>query len=158
MSYREYTEYDHNANNNSISPVLVSSALDLIRRLSEQYGAEKGMEIWTHFSEVVDDDLRLEVFKGMLSGMVDTDRGIGAYGTVTVPTVTNSKIMMIKAVRRVSAMGLKSAKEAVESVMGGRPVRFFIRTDIDPDSNTPVMTEESAMQTLEEAGLKAELL
>jgi ribosomal protein L7/L12 len=92
---------------------IVLNSIQFIRAVTEAYGSEEGMELWSRIAEVLDPTIKGEVFKAML---------LGEYGTtVRLSGVTYGydKISAIKAIRAVDSrrLGLKEAKDAVEDIV-----------------------------------------
>lgn len=103
---------------------VVRSARSFIRALCENYGHTQGMQVWDRIREVLGDEAASDIFLGMLTG---------DHHGLTVKSVGIHKIEAIKELRHATGMGLKDAKDFVESVQYNGPKQ--IPEGMIPDQN-----------------------
>ena len=132
---------------------IVIRTMALLRELTKQYGSQQSMEIWEKLSDILpDEDLKMEVFKLMLAG--------GRYGTNIELRWWNTnykKVPAIKAIRMVSGLGLKEAKDAVERAEHHQTTTMPIRTSIGMDGNPEDIDYEDIMEQMRLVGLDIEI-
>ena len=94
---------------------LVDASVSFMQTVSEIYGAEKGMELWTTIAETIDPDLKGEVFMAMLTGNYRQDK-------ITVKQAytgaVSNKVSLIKCIRTYDKrrLGLKEAKDIADQI------------------------------------------
>jgi hypothetical protein len=100
--------------------------------VTEIYGSEKGMDLWATIVDTIDDNLKGDIFFGMISG-----KYVANSVTITKCSPTDF-VQMIKVVRTYTGMGLKDAKDLCDllrnngtissvSVIEGKKASDFIR-------------------------------
>lgn len=86
-----------------------------MRSVTAIYGSEKGMELWDSIATTIGDDLKGDLFFGMMTGKYSM------HGVTFVSfTHTNDYVSVIKAVRTASGYGLKEAKDFCDEVRAGK--------------------------------------
>lgn len=98
---------------------VISSSIDFIRVITEVYGADEGMKLWEKIADVLDPDLKGEVFFSMLTNE-HYDRLI-----LRASRNVSNRVAPIKSVREHTGLGLKEAKDIIDAVTGyaGMPPR-----------------------------------
>jgi hypothetical protein len=93
---------------------IIPAGIDFIRTITQELGAEKGMELWEDLSRCLGNDVKGQIFFEMLSG----DGSLGARLVLRGVTSSypNNKISAIKAVRNYCGLGLKEAKDIIDRV------------------------------------------
>lgn len=105
---------------------LIADGLQLMRTVTEAYGPEEGERLWHRLAEVLDPQLKGDIFFAMLCG--DAAGEITIRGVNAVSSIGN-KISIIKSIRTASGLGLKEAKDIADDVMMGRTCRFKLLTN-----------------------------
>lgn len=95
---------------------LIHASVSFMQTVSEIYGPEKGMELWTTIADTIDTNLKGEVFMAMLSGQYRSDR-IFMRSTTNI----NNKVAIIKCIRDYDTrhLGLKDAKDITDLLFSG---------------------------------------
>jgi flavodoxin len=118
---------------------IISSGITFMNAITRAYGAEEGMKLYDQIISSVDSDIKGKIFFALITG----DHG----GTIRLKGhehVISTKIERIKAVRQVSNLSLKDAKELVEAVERGEPKSIpHLRS---------LMDRSDALSTLRRAG------
>lgn len=99
----------------NVSDRLVRSGIRFLKDLQNDLGTEKGLEVWDKLREAMGDEVSGQVLFGILKGH---------HGNVIrLERVGENRINPIKLVREITGVGLKEAKDMVESVCyNGRTV------------------------------------
>ena len=95
---------------------IIPAGIDFIRTITQELGAEKGMEFWEELSRCLGDDVKGRIFFEIISG--------NAGGTkVTFGGVNqldnNNRINAIKCIRNHCDLGLKEAKDITDALQAG---------------------------------------
>lgn len=100
---------------------LIQSSVTFMQTVSEIYGPEKGMELWTTIADTIDTNLKGEVFMAMLSGQYRSDRLFMRLSAASAATA--NKVAIIKCMREHDARqpGLKEAKDWADLLFAGQP-------------------------------------
>lgn len=104
----------------------VRAARTFIRVLSEEYGATQGMNIWDNIRQCLGEQIASDIFLGML-----TQAG---RSELLISKVGHDKIAGIKAIRLVSGLGLKEAKDLFEMVESSGPQLIKIPDTVSDDT------------------------
>lgn len=96
--------------------ILVNDGISFLRSITEAYGSEKGMELWDRMCEVLDPDVKGQVFFAMLTG--------SHQGRLTIRgrSPAYQKVPAIKAIRAATGLGLKEAKDLADQLDYGQHV------------------------------------
>lgn len=105
---------------------LIQSSVMFMQTVSEIYGAEKGMELWSTIADTIDTNLKGEVFMAMLSGQYRSDR----LFMRSTPNAIN-KVAIIKCIRDYDTrhLGLKDAKDISDLLTAGHPQVLEVSPD-----------------------------
>jgi ribosomal protein L7/L12 len=88
---------------------LLVAGTNMMRTVTEIWGADKGMELWDSIATTVGQDFKGAVFFAMLTGQ--------CQGDVVLSKVNEQKyVECIKAIRGATGMGLKEAKDTCDVV------------------------------------------
>ncbi len=101
---------------------LVDASIAFMQTVSDIYGADKGMELWSSIADTIDTDLKGEVFMAMLTGRYQTDK-VHVKNPYLNPI--QNKVAVIKCIRAHDRrrLGLKEAKDIADRLdMGGKDV------------------------------------
>jgi hypothetical protein len=96
---------------------LISDGLMFLRSMVDYYGQNRALELWDHLNEVMGPDLKGAVMLRLLMGE-DYRRCITIVGVRPGHQFSN-KVQAIKAVRMLSGLGLKEAKDIIDRVVMG---------------------------------------
>ena len=102
---------------------IISNGLHFLRSITECYGAEKGMELWEQITDVLDPEVKGQIFFAMITGEYN-DR-------ITLKGVmgTNNAVACIKEVRNWTGLGLKEAKDTYDRLrnLGSQPEIIMVK-------------------------------
>lgn len=100
---------------------VISSGLQFMRSITEAYGAEQGMELWSQITDVLDPDIKGEIFFAMVTG---------SYNDVIyikgIELAANA-VTCIKEIRNWTGLGLKDAKDAYDRAKSGHGTRLTVK-------------------------------
>ena len=119
---------------------LISDGIAFMRSISDQYGTETGLQLWDRICEVLDPNVKGEIFIAMLTG--DTRAKL----TISCTPVKYStyRIPYIKALREVTGLGLNEAKDLSDLMAYGQAVSITVKEGL---------TRQYAKDVLKDAGL-----
>jgi hypothetical protein len=86
---------------------LITNGLHFMRAITEAYGADKGLELWEQITNVLDPDVKGQIFFAMITGQYN-DR-ILLKGLTSM--AGNNAVACIKEIRTWSGLGLKDSKD-----------------------------------------------
>lgn len=110
---------------------VIQSGINFIRSITEAYGTDEGMQLWESIASVLDPDIKGQIFFAMLTGEYNgiiTISGCAAHA---------NKVEMIKAIRRVSDLGLKESKDICDEMLSGKPQRL----NVNPKNRNQYLNE-----------------
>jgi len=116
---------------------VISNGLHFIRAITEAYGADEGMRLWDTIASTLDPDLKGEMFFAMIGGQYNNRIRVNGV------TPGSNKIAVIKAIRSVSGLGLKEAKDMSDHIEVGKKVAL----EVEPT------TYANSLRELRAAGL-----
>ena len=93
---------------------IVASGINFMRNITEAYGAEDGMKLWSQIASVLDPDVKGQIFFALLTGESGSRITIRDY-----ERNNTNKVSIIKAIRTVTGLGLKEAKDHADILMTG---------------------------------------
>ena len=99
---------------------VIQSGINFMRSITEAFGTDEGMKLWDTIADTLDPDIKGQIFFALLTG---------EYNGVVVLTgsvASANKIALIKAVRSVTGMGLKEAKDVCNNLWSGTPQKLNI--------------------------------
>lgn len=102
---------------------LISDGIAFMRSITDQYGTETGLQLWDRICEVLDPNVKGEIFIAMLTG--DTRSKITI--SCSPDQYTTYRIPHIKAIREVTGLGLKEAKDLSDFMVNGQPVSITVK-------------------------------
>lgn len=129
----------------------VREAIVFMQAIINEYGEEKGEEMWDTIVTTLDPSVKRQILMMMLTGTYTTK--VVIRGFVGEPRKVNA----IKAVRQVTGLGLKEAKEIIDKAFGNfirdknyRPGEITkgtpVEIDVDPNERL------DAIKALESVG------
>jgi hypothetical protein len=97
---------------------LINSGISFMQTITDIYGAEKGMELWTAIADTVSTDLKGDIFMALLTGNYHQDR-IHVKQPFHGPM--SNKVSLIRCIRNYDKrnLGLKEAKDIADSLETG---------------------------------------
>lgn len=112
---------------------VIQSGINFIRSISEAYGADEGMRLWTTIADTLDPDVKGQIFMTMLTGNYNDVVKVSGHN------VGADRVRMIKTVRNVDrrGLGLKEAKAMCDALSSGQVMRL----EIDSAVRASVMSE-----------------
>lgn len=119
---------------------LISDGIAFMRSISDQYGTETGLQLWDRICEVLDPNVKGEIFIAMLTGDTRAKLTISC-SPHQYPTY---RILHIKAIREVTGLGLKEAKDLSDLMVNDQPVSITIKEGL---------SRQYAKDVLKDAGL-----
>lgn len=96
----------------------VGDSIALMRTLTEIWGSDRGMELWEKISEAIGDDIKGEIFFGMIAGRYHP------RALFIKTAATYNLVSMIKAIRSATGMGLKESKDLCDLVKNEGPQKL----------------------------------
>lgn len=96
---------------------IIQSGINFMRSITEAYGTDQGMKLWDTISDTLDADIKGQIFFAMLTGEYN--------GTITIASHQPSanRLAMIKAIRVVTGLGLKEAKDLSDTLSTGKAIK-----------------------------------
>ena len=88
---------------------VVSNGMHFMRAITEAYGADEGLKLWTTIADTLDPDIKAQIFMAMITGNYN-DR---IYLKGMYPMASTNAVACIKAIRAWDkrGLGLKEAKD-----------------------------------------------
>jgi hypothetical protein len=86
---------------------LITNGLHFMRAITEAYGADTGLELWEQITNVLDPDVKGQIFFAMITGQYNDRillKGLGAVASANA-------VACIKELRTWSGLGLKESKD-----------------------------------------------
>ena len=100
---------------------LVNASLEYMRHVTEIWGQDKGMDLWDKIVEAFGNDIKGEIFFGMVTGQYSLN------GVLLSKVETKHLIDIIKALRTARTdLGLKEAKDLYDFVRDTGPKRIEV--------------------------------
>ena len=99
---------------------VIQSGINFMRSITEAFGTDEGMKLWNTIAETLDPDIKGQIFFALLTGEYN--------GVVTLTGAMQSanRVALIKAVRSVSGLGLKEAKDVCDRLCEGKPQKLNV--------------------------------
>lgn len=88
---------------------LIRNSITLMRTLTNIWGADAGILLWEKISEALGNDVKGEIFFGLITGKYMPN-------VVIVNTVCSDIVSMIKAIRTSTGHGLKESKDICDTI------------------------------------------
>jgi ribosomal protein L7/L12 len=110
----EYAELNENQKDE-----VLNSSMNLMRTITDIWGAERGMELWDSIATTLGQDVKGAIFFAMLTG-----EGLG--DVILTKVNTNQAIETIKAIRAATGMGLKEAKDTYDAARDKGFAKFSV--------------------------------
>lgn len=104
---------------------IIPAALYFLRALTSTLGSDVGMEVWNQINATMGNDIKGKVFFAMMTGQVGTEIIIRGLKLKTIGQARPDKIDIIKCIRAISGMSLKSAKDVADDVFMGIEKRII---------------------------------
>lgn len=98
---------------------IIQTGIDFMRAITEVYGTDEGMRLWDTIASTLDPSIKGDIFFALLTGEYSSTVSITGY-------TGNNKVELIKAIRSISGLGLKEAKDLSDEVFAGRVVGLIV--------------------------------
>ncbi len=110
---------------------LVGASVSFMQTVTEIYGAERGMELWSTIADTIDPDLKGEVFMAMLSGNYRQDK---IHVRNPFMSSVQNKVALIKCIRTYDRrrLSLKEAKDIADRLDNGGNEVLEVEPNIRP--------------------------
>lgn len=97
---------------------VIQSGINFMRSITEAYGTDEGMKLWNSIADTLDPDVKGQIFFAMLTGEFN--------GIITISSYQpgSNRVSMIKAIRIVSGLGLKEAKDLSDELGAGKTIKI----------------------------------
>lgn len=89
---------------------IISNGLHFMRSITEAYGADAGMQLWTTIADTLDPDVKGQIFFAMITGTYNDRVHLRGVGSGAV----HNAVACIKEIRTWSGLGLKEAKDVYD--------------------------------------------
>ena len=99
---------------------VIQSGINFMRSITEAFGTDEGMKLWDNIESVLDPDVKGQIFFAMLTGEYN------GIVTLTGAMASANRVALIKAVRSVTGMGLKEAKDVCDNLWSGKPQKLNV--------------------------------
>lgn len=119
---------------------LISDGVAFMRSITDQYGTETGIQLWDRICEVLDPNVKGEIFIALLTGNTRPKLTISCS---SVQYSTN-RVPHIKAIREVTGLGLKESKDLSDLMVNEKPVSITVKEGL---------SRQYARDVLRDAGL-----
>lgn len=110
---------------------IIQSGINFMRSITEAYGTDEGMKLWDGIASVLDPDVKGQIFFAMLTGEYN--------GIISISSAnpSSNRVWRVKAIRTVTGLGLKEAKDLSDDVDGGKTVKL----NCDPKKRSEALFE-----------------
>ena len=98
---------------------IIQTGIDFMRAITEVYDTDEGMKLWDTIASTLDPSIKGDIFFALLTGEYSSTVSITGY-------TGNNKVELIKAIRSISGLGLKEAKDLSDEVFAGRVVGLIV--------------------------------
>ena len=111
---------------------IIGAGMHFMRSITEAYGPEEGLKLWEQITEVLDPDVKGDIFLAMITGQYTDRIRVSGYTSA-------NKIATIKAFRSYDRrkLGLKEAKDLTDLIETGR----IIELEVDPRNRSQIERE-----------------
>ena len=99
---------------------VIQSGINFMRSITEAFGTDEGMKLWDTIADTLDPDIKGQIFFALLTGEYN------GIVTLTGAMASANKVALIKAVRSVSGLGLKEAKDVCDRLWEGKPQKLNV--------------------------------
>lgn len=99
---------------------VIQSGLNFMRSITEAFGTDEGMKLWDTIANTLDPDVKGQIFFALLTGEYN------GIVTLTGAMQSANRVALIKAVRSVTGMGLKEAKDVCDRLWEGKPQKLNV--------------------------------
>ena len=113
---------------------LIASSIDFITAITENFGADRGIDLWEKISEVLDPDLKGEIFFAMLTRNFGN---ITLSGSKNLDIVVIKKVEIVRTIRSFTKLNLKEAIQLLDQLILGKSITL----ECDPLMTNQFMKE-----------------
>lgn len=105
---------------------VVKNGLAFVRAITNCYGAETGMALWSQIAEVLDPNVKGEMLFAMIIGG-ESDTVVDAVTVDHIaPSKLNNTLRMVRAIRTVTGCSLQEARNQVDLLRMNVPVTLTV--------------------------------
>lgn len=98
---------------------LITDGIQFMKTITEAYGPDEGMKLWKQISDVIDPELKGQIFFSIITG--ETGKLL-VRGFDSAQSIFSNKIEGIKCIRSYTGMSLKEAKDICDDIWAGKDV------------------------------------
>lgn len=98
---------------------IIQSGINFMRSITEAYGTDEGMKLWDTIANTLDPDIKGHIFFAMLTGEYNN------VITISSHVHNANRVSMIKAIRTITGMGLKEAKDLSDELSSGKTIKLM---------------------------------
>lgn len=112
---------------------IIQSGINFMRSITEAYGAEEGMRLWSTIADTLDSNIKAQIFFAMLTGEYNGVINISGHSPHA------NRVSMIKAIRNVDnrRLGLKEAKDMSDLLSSGKSIKI----EVEPPNRARALKE-----------------
>lgn len=107
---------------------IITAAAHFVQVITSAYGGDTGIALWERISEVIDPEVRDQLFMVMLSGESLGNSKINIPVQNSTATMSSNRVEFIRFVRQHDSrkLGLKEAKDISDDIIGSRPTFIMV--------------------------------
>lgn len=107
---------------------IITSAAQFVQAITAAYGGDTGIALWERISEVIDPEIRGQLFMMMLSGESLGDSKINIPVQNSTATMSYNRVEFIRFVRQHDSrkLGLKEAKDISDDIISGHSTYIMV--------------------------------
>lgn len=107
---------------------IITAAAHFVQVITSAYGGDTGIALWERISEVIDPEVRDQLFMVMLSGESLGNFKINIPVQNSTATMSSNRVEFIRFVRQHDSrkLGLKEAKDISDDIIGSRPTFIMV--------------------------------
>lgn len=113
---------------------IIQSGINFMRNITDAYGTDEGMKLWDTIANVLDKDIKGQIFFSLLTGEYN--------GIIHIHSLNpnGNKVWQIKALRSVSSpnLSLKEAKDLLDNLIANNK---SIKINIDAKNRNRALNE-----------------
>lgn len=107
---------------------IITAAAHFVQVITSAYGGDTGIALWERISEVIDPEVRDQLFMVMLSGESLGNSKINIPVQNSTATMSSNRVEFIRFVRQHDSrkLGLKEAKDISDDIIESRPTFIMV--------------------------------
>lgn len=104
---------------------IITSGIQFMRSITEAYGTDDGLKLWTTIADTLDPDVKGEIFFAMITGNYQNKLHCRISPSYFQRP---DKVAMIKEIRTWTGFGLKEAKDMADAIIDNSSVQTITVT------------------------------